>query len=143
MHRLPSRGPYSPFSAGVRTLLARTCIACGELADGDSFPVINSTYRRKTCHHCTNARKKRDRIVRGIGVPAPRPPESLQISRKTRWSKSDDDYLREHIGDMSYENIAIVLGRSLRSVYKRREVLGLAAVRTKHRVEKPWQIRQP
>lgn len=141
--RLPSKGPNSPFSAGARTLLARTCVLCGELADGDSFPMLNATYRRKTCHNCTNAKKKRDRIMRGIGVPAPRPPEALQISRKTRWSKSDDDYLREHLGDMSYENIAIVLGRSLRSVYKRREILGLAAVRTKHRVEKPWQIRQP
>lgn len=143
MKKLPSRGPYSPFSAGTRTLLARTCTACGELADGDSFPVISGTgARRKACHKCTNAKKKRDRIMRGIGVPAPRPPEALQISRKTRWTKADDDYLREHLGDMSYENIAIVLGRSLRSVYKRREILGLAAVRTKHRVEKPWQIRQ-
>lgn len=143
MTRLPGKGPYSPFSAGTRTLLARTCTACGQLADGDSFPIINGTYRRKSCHNCTNAKKKRDREQRGIGVPAPRPPELMQTRKKERWSKSDDDYLREHIEDMSYENIAIVLGRSLRSVYKRREILGLAAVRTKHRVEKPWSIQRP
>jgi hypothetical protein len=76
-------------------------------------------------------------------VCPPRPPEALQISRKTRWTAADDKYLREHLEDMSYENIAIVLGRSLRSVYKRREILGLAAVRKKHRVEKPWSIQRP
>ena len=49
--------------------------------------------------------------------------------------------MREGIanGD-SYEAIAITLGRSLRSVYKRRSDLGLAPVRKKHRVAKPWSI---
>lgn len=139
--RLPSKGPNSPFSAGTRTLLARTCLKCGELADGDSFPVISGTgARRKACHHCTNAQKKRDRILRGIGVPAPRPPEVLQTNKKARWSADDDKYLRENVAGLSYEEIAVHLGRSLRSVYKRREILGLAPVRKSHRVAKPWVI---
>jgi hypothetical protein len=141
--RLPSKGPYSPFSAGVRTLLARTCIACGELADGDSFPVISGVgAHRRTCHHCTNAKKKRDREQRGIGLPpAERPPERLQTAKYQRWSSEEDDYLRENVGGMSYEDIAVALGRSLNSVYTRRGILGLAKVRKNHRVEKPWQIR--
>lgn len=139
---LPSRGPNSPFSAGTRTLLARTCLKCGELADGDSFPVISGVgARRKACHRCVNRQKKLDRIQRGIGVPEPRPPEAQQTHKKLKWSVEDDKYLREHVGVESYEAIAVHLGRSLRAVYKRREVLGLAAPRVRHRVEKPWKVR--
>lgn len=144
MGRLPSKGPNSPFSAGGRTVLARTCTKCGELADGDSFPVISGTgARRKVCHHCTNAQKKKDREERGIGVPTPRPPEELQTSKWRRWDALDDKRLQQGIvAGQSYEDIAIALGRSLRSVYKRREILGLAPVRKSHRVEKPWQVRR-
>ena len=142
MTRLPSKGPNSPFSVGSRTLLARTCTDCGELVDGESFPVISGTgARRKVCHNCQNARKKRDREQRGIGVPAPRPREELQTNRKQLWSEEDDTYLRENIDNLSYEEIAVVLGRSLRAVYKRRDILGIAKVRKQHRVEKPWQIK--
>lgn len=144
MRPLPSKGPNSPFSPGPRTLLARTCTRCGELADGDSFPILNAgtpkQARRRTCHDCTNALKKRDREERGIGVPAPRPPEELQTNRKVRWSEEDDTYLLENIDGLSYEEIAVALGRSLYAVYKRRDVLGLAKVRKSHRVAKPWQI---
>lgn len=139
--RVPSRGPNSPFSAGTRTLLARTCTQCGELADGDSFPVISGVgARRKACHNCVNAKKKRDREERGIGVPAPRPPEALQTSKYQRWAAWEDTYLRDNVEVMGYEAIAIALGRSLNSVYTRRGILGLARVRKSHRVEKPWKI---
>jgi hypothetical protein len=141
---LPSRGPNSPFSVGSRTLVARTCTACGVLADGGSFPILNAGTKnqalRRVCHHCTNARKKRDREERGIGLPTPRPPEALQTNRKRQWSAEDDRYLRENIDGQSYEQIAVALGRSLSSVYQRRERLGLAAVRKRHRVEKPWKV---
>lgn len=145
MGRLPSKGPNSPFSAGGRTVLARSCKRCGELADGDSFPLLNARTsnqaRRKTCHHCTNALKKRNREERGIGLPSPpRPPEELQTSKYRRWTQDEDQYLREHVVDTSYENMAIALGRSLDSVYTRRGILGLAKVRKSHRVEKPWKI---
>lgn len=141
MGRLPSKGPNSPFSAGTRTLLARTCLKCGELADGDSFPVISGVgARRRACHKCVNAQKKRDREERGIGVPVPRPPEELQTSKYRRWTKEEDEYLREHVADTSYEDMAIALGRSLDSVYTRRGILGLARVRKSHRVAKPWRI---
>jgi hypothetical protein len=142
MTRTPSKGPNSPFSAGTRTLLARTCVGCGELADGDSFPVISGVgARRRSCHKCVNARKKRDREERGIGLPAPRPPEQLQTSRYQLWSAEDDRQLRDRIAaGEGYEDIAIALGRSLRSVYKRRSVLGLARIRKSHRVAKPWRI---
>jgi len=142
--RLPSKGPNSPFSAGTRTLLARTCMKCGELADGDSFPVLNAgkhnQARRRNCHKCQNLQKKRDRIQRGIGVPAPRPPVELQTNTKRQWSVEDDKFLRENVGDLSYEEIAVSLGRSLLAVYQRRDRLGLAQVRKRHRVEKPWKI---
>ena len=141
MKRLPSKGPNSPWSVGRRTLIARTCLDCGQLADGDSFPVISSTgARRRACHNCVNLKKKRDREQRGIGVPAARPREDLQTSKYRHWSAEDDRYLRENIDAQSYEAIAIRLGRSLRSVYKRRSDLGLSRVRKSHRVEKPWQI---
>lgn len=143
MSKLPSKGPNSPFSPGTRTLLARTCAVCGELADGESFPLINRGLggRRKVCHNCQNARKKRDREERGIGLPAPRPPEELQTNKKQRWSEEDDTYLRENIDGLSYEEIAVALGRSLLAVYKRRDVLKLSKVRKSHRVAKPWQIK--
>lgn len=144
--RLPNKGPYSPFSVGNRILLARTCTRCGVLADGESFPVLNAgkhnQTRRRVCHNCQNALKKRDREERGIGVPTPRPPEELQTNKRTQWSKEDDAYLRENINAQSYEEIAITLGRSLASVYKRRNVLGLSKVRKAHRVAKPWQVRR-
>jgi hypothetical protein len=117
---------------------------CGQLADGDSFPILNAgthkQARRRACHNCTNAQKKRDRIQRGIGVPAPRPPLALQTNTKRQWSVEDDKYLRENIAGESYEAIAEALGRSLRAVYKRRDILGLSTVRKRHRVEKPWKI---
>jgi hypothetical protein len=143
MTRLPSKGPNSPFSPGNRTLLARTCRDCGELVDGESFPLINQGEggRRKVCHNCQNARKKRDREERGIGVPVPRPKEELQTNRKQLWTEADDTYLRENIEHLSYEEIAVHLGRSLSAVYKRREVLGITVVRKAHRVLKPWQIK--
>jgi hypothetical protein len=97
--------------------------------------------RRKACHNCTNAQKKLDREQRGIGVPAPRPPEALQTSKYTRWSVEDDQRMRNLVAaGNTYEQIAIQLGRSLRSVYKRRSDLGIARVRKSHRVEKPWRI---
>lgn len=139
--RLPSKGPNSPFSAGRRTVVARTCLKCGELADGDSFPVISGVgARRRACHKCVNLQKKLDREQRGIGVPLPRPPEQLQTSKYRRWTAEEDAYLRENIDAQSYEHIALALGRSLNSVYTRRGILGLAKVRKSHRVAKPWKI---
>ena len=147
MDALPSKGPNSPFSSGPRTVLARTCRQCGQLADGDSFPILNAgtknQARRTACHRCTNARKKRDREERGIGLPTPRPPEALQTNRKRQWSVQDDDYLRANLTASSYEEIAVALGRSLSSVYTRRSILGLAPVRKRHRVAKPWQVHRP
>lgn len=145
MSTLPRKGPNSPFSPGSRTLLARTCIRCGELVDGDSFPLLNAgthkQARRRVCHNCFNARKKRDREERGIGVPAPRPPEELQTRRRTQWSVEDDMLLTGLLAaGTSYEDIAVALGRSLNAVYKRRDVLGISKVRKSHRVEKPWRI---
>jgi hypothetical protein len=143
MKPLPSKGPHSPFSPGGRTLLARTCATCGELADGDSFPLISGkTARRKHCHKCVNARKKRDREERGIGLPSARPPANLQTNTRMRWTAEDDKFLRDNVDVVGYEAIAVALGRSLGSVYQRREVLGLAPVRRRHRVKKPWQIRR-
>lgn len=142
MTRLPSKGPNSPFSAGTRTLIARTCIKCGVLADGDSFPLISGVgAHRRSCHKCVNAKKKRDREERGIGLPPPRPAEHLQVNKKRQWSTSEDQYLRDNINTQSYEAIALALGRSLNSIYTRRQVLGLATVRKSNRVEKPWTIK--
>lgn len=142
MTKLPSKGPNSPFSVGTRTLIARTCIGCGDLADADSFPVISGVgARRRVCHKCFNAQKKRDREERGIGMPQSRPPEKLQTKRRTQWSIEDDNYLREHISSQGYEEIALALGRSLKAVYARRRALGLAMVRKRHRVEKPWVVK--
>lgn len=140
---MPSKGPNSPYSPGFRTLLARTCASCGELADGDSYPMINKgeAGRRRNCHKCHNAKKKRDREERGIGVPPPRPPEALQTSRWAKWSAADDKFLRENIEILGYEAVAVALGRSMKAVYRRREILGMAPVRMRHRVAKPWQIR--
>lgn len=143
---LPSRGPNSPFSVGGRTLVARTCTACGRLADADSFPVLNAgtrnQARRKVCHACHNLRKKRDREERGIGRPTARPPERLQTSKYQRWSAEDDEFLTEAIRKRwGYEEIAVALGRSLNSVYTRRGILGLARVRPSHRVAQPWRIK--
>jgi hypothetical protein len=141
--RLPSKGPNSPFSSGGRTVLARTCRKCGELADGDSFPQLASG-RRHVCHKCQNAQKKQDREQRGIGVPAPRPPEAQQVNKYRLWSAEDDKQLRAGIdAGTGYEELAVQLGRSIRSVYKRREVLGLAPVRKRHRVAKPWSVYKP
>lgn len=145
VERLPSKGPNSPFSPGTRTVLARTCRKCGELADGDSFPVLSGTgARRHVCHRCQNRQKKQDREDRGIGRPLPRPPEDKQTNKRRQWSAEDDRHLREQItAGTGYEQIALELGRSLQSVYTRRRILGLAAVRTRHRVAKPWQVRRP
>ncbi|UGL61937.1 DNA binding protein [Arthrobacter phage EastWest] len=142
---LPSKGPNSPFSAGGRTLLARTCVDCGKFADGESFPLLNAgtknVARRRNCHDCQNAKKKRLRDAGVYAMPAPRPPEVLQTSAYRRWEKSDDAKVRELIAEgVPYEQIAVTLGRSLRAVYKRREVLGLARVRASHRVAQPWRI---
>ena len=140
--RMPSKGPNSPYSVGKRTLVARTCGICGRLADADSFPVISGVgARRRACHLCVNAKKKRDREERGIGVPpARRPPEDKQFNKRRQWSAEEDDFLREHIEHGDYEKLAIALGRSMSAVYKRRNILGLSPVRMKHRVERPWVI---
>jgi hypothetical protein len=144
--RLPSKGPNSPFSAGNRTILARTCKTCGELADGDSFPILNAgtknQARRKECHHCTNARKKHNRETRGIGLPPrTRPPEQLQTYKYELWTDKDLDYLKDaYEQGYSYEDIAIALGRSAQAVFQRRVKLGLPRQRKQHRVEKPWKI---
>jgi hypothetical protein len=142
---LPSRGPYSPFSVGPRSLLARTCRECGKFADADSYPILNAgtkkEARRRVCHVCHNARKKRDREERGIGQPTARPPENLQTSAYRRWSQEDDQRMRELVAlGTPYESIAVTLGRSMSAVYTRRVILGIARVRTSHRVETPWRI---
>lgn len=136
---LPSRGPYSPWSIGPRTVLAQSCVVCGVFADGDSFPKIRK-YSRRECHLCFRARKRRDRQERGIGVPPPRPPENLQINRHILWSKEDDDFLRDHLNKLPVENIAVALGRSINAIYVRRAALGLASMRVSHRVAQPWTI---
>jgi hypothetical protein len=142
---LPSRGPNSPFSAGGRTLLARTCKRCGRLADGGSFPILNrgtkNEARRKTCHDCTNLMKKLDRDERGVGRPPARPPEELQTSAYRRWSVEDDQRMRDLVASgTSYEDIAVALGRSLRAVYKRRSDLGISRVRRSLQVQQPWRV---
>jgi hypothetical protein len=144
---LPSKGPNSPFSVGPRTLLARTCSECGVLADGESFAILNrgtkNEARRRVCHLCTNALKKRNREERGIGLPTPpRPPEELQTSKYRHWTKAEDDYLRDNLNAMGYEDMARALGRSLDSIYTRRGILGLARVRRSHRVAQPWVVRK-
>lgn len=48
-----------------------------------------------------------------------------------RWSKEEDDYLREQKGRMTYEQIGRVLGRTKRSVHWRNEVLGLQPKRVR------------
>ena len=123
-------------------MLARTCKVCGKLADGDSFPIISSVgARRRACHTCVNLAKKRDREERGIGLPpSRRPPEDQQTSKYMRWEAWEDKYLTENVAHMSYEELAVALGRSLHSVYTRRAVLGIAAVRVSHRVAEPWKI---
>jgi hypothetical protein len=125
--------------------LARTCTACGKLADADSFPILNkgtrNEARRKVCHDCFNARKKRDREERGIGRPTPRPPVPLQTSAYRLWSVEDDQRMRDLIASgISYEEIAIALGRSMKSVYIRRTRLGITRVRQSHRVAEPWKV---
>jgi hypothetical protein len=144
--RLPKKGPNSPFSAGNRTILARTCSRCGELADGDSFPLLNAGQknqaRRKVCHNCQNLQKKRDRDERGIGLPPrTRPSEPLQTSKYQQWTTKDEKYLREAYEEgYSYEDIGLALGRSANAVFLRRVRLGLPRLRKSHRVEKPWKI---
>jgi hypothetical protein len=144
--RLPSKGPNSPFSTGNRTIVARTCKKCGELADGDSFPLMNAgksnQARRKVCHHCHNAQKKQDREQRGIGLPPrTRPPEQLQTFKWQQWTVEDEKYLREaYEHGYSYEDIGLALGRSANAVFLRRSKLGLPRQRKVHRVEKPWKI---
>lgn len=99
MSRLPSKGPNSPFSAGNRTILARTCTKCGELADGDSFPLLNAgtknQARRKVCHNCQNAFKRTKRAEGVYAMPVPRPPEELQTAKYTLWSAEDDQRMRD------------------------------------------------
>ena len=73
--------------------------------------------------------------------PGPRPPEELQTAKRQKWTRDEDQYLRNTLYDLPILEIAEVLGRSTRAIYKRREVLGLPPVRVKHRVEKPWRIR--
>ena len=125
--------------------MARTCIACGKLADGESFPILNrgtrNEARRKVCHDCHNKRKKRDREERGIGRPSARPPENLQTSAYRKWSVEDDQQMRDLVASGTpYEDIAVALGRSLHAVYTRRNILGLTRVRPSHRVAEPWRI---
>jgi hypothetical protein len=128
-------------------VVARTCLTCGRFADGDSFPILNrgrpNETRRRTCHHCTNALKKKNREERGIGLPTPpRPPEELQTSKYRHWTKEEDDFLRDNLNAMGYEDMARALGRSLDSIYTRRGILGLARVRRSHRVAQPWVVRK-
>lgn len=143
--RLPAKGPNSPFSVGSRTLLARTCTRCGRFADGDSFPILNrgtkNEARRKTCHECTNVLKRQAREQRGSGLPHPnkRVPED-HVRTWREWTQEEDRYLREHLQTDSYAEIASVLGRTLRAVYKRRDVLGLPKVRKTLEVAEPWQL---
>lgn len=125
--------------------MARTCIACGKLADGESFPILNrgtrNEARRKVCHDCFNARKKRDREERGIGRPTARPPENLQTSAYRKWSVEDDQQMRDLVASGTpYEEIAVALGRSLHAVYTRRNILGLSRVRPSRRVATPWRV---
>ena len=143
---LPSKGPNSPFSSGGRTLLARSCVVCERLCDGASFPILNrGTHResrRRVCHDCHNRRKKKDR-ERGVGRPSARPPESMQTSAYQHWSAKEDQRLRELIADgTGYEDIAVALGRSLKSVYTRRAILGIPRVRPSAKVQQPWRIEQ-
>jgi hypothetical protein len=127
--------------------VARTCIVCERFADGASFPILNrgtrNEARRRVCHDCHNARKKRDREERGVGRPTPRPPEKLQTSKYQHWSAGEDQRLRELVASgAGYEEIAVALGRSLRSVYTRRAILGIPRVRPSQRVAQPWRIEQ-
>ena len=128
--------------------MARTCITCGRLADGESFPILNrgtrNEARRKVCHHCFNDRKARDRAEAAGGRPTPRPPEALQTSAHRLWSVEDDQRMRDLIASGTpYEEIAVALGRSLSAVYKRRTILGIARVRPSARVAEPWRVDQP
>lgn len=113
--------PYNPFEVGAhRTLLARTCVRCGEFRQGNEFDFFYSKHkgckrstltRQAWCRPCLREWVNKRNIEKNH--------ESWDKATNARqlWTKAELDHLYMlHNVDYSWSVISEVLGRSLSAV---------------------------
>lgn len=105
-------------SCGPRTLIAKTCITCGELLMARFFSKINGIYHNSTCQICNN-REYRKRTHQNQS-------QTLSAAEKHRqpWTDEDLDRLSEMVSEgRTTAQIAMNLKRSAYSVNTMRNKL--------------------
>lgn len=127
-------------------LLAKTCVACGELLDARSY---HSSAGRKSgaaaCRSCTNTKPSRIRsnrshvdIRRAINAHT----REKASRHRDEWTDSDDQYVIDHSTDKSSYQVALDLGRTMNAVQHRRKILGVSEATTSIDSQK-WDINFP
>ncbi len=143
--RLPVRSSLAPWHVADRTVLARTCTACGRLLDAEWFHRRNTLPYPKAlmsaCIRCTNdvsqhgddrRRERRATAWREVAAVADR--------NNYEWTDREDAVLMRT--DMTVEQMARSLGRTVPAVRHRRRKIEAPALPCPTRVVpvETWRI---
>lgn len=114
-------------SAGPRTVLARSCLECGEFLSRSAFNVSRG-YTDTTCSACRARNARRDPAYRASAIESRmrrfNRAQALTRDHATHhgeeWTSSQVEILERDISD---EDAALLLGRTYSAVRERRNVV--------------------
>lgn len=105
-------------TCGARTLVAKTCIHCGELLPASRFPKINGMYHNSWCKKCQNdvySHLTHDHQQRTL---------RMAVKHRQPWCEEDFQRLDEMTAEgLPVTQIALALNRSVYAVYTVRNKL--------------------
>lgn len=99
-------------AVGKRTLLAKTCLICGELKDASQFAILQKYYRDSYCKCCHNLKARPGMYNHQQ--------EALKVAVKHRqlWTKEEIQRLEQMASEgFSGPQMALALNRSVYAVY--------------------------
>lgn len=100
-------------SIGSRTLLAKTCLICGELKDARNFGRVSKIYYNSYCHKCKNETSAVPTTVR-------HQQRALEVAVRygQPWTEAELDKLQEMAANgFTGPQMALALNRSVYAVY--------------------------
>lgn len=99
-------------TVGRRTLLAKSCLECGQLKPASSFATVMKHYFQSYCHECHNVRSRPGMLEHQAG--------SLEraLSHRKPWTEAELRYLAEMVSKgRTGPEMALELNRTVYSVY--------------------------
>lgn len=97
---------------GKRTLLAKTCLVCGELKMADQFAILQKYYRDSYCKGCHNAHARP-----GMHTHQERALKAA-VKHRQPWTEGEIQRLERMVSEgLTGPQMALALNRSVYAVY--------------------------